>query len=306
VSLQDMQAIQSDHMLLLAKLFEDRAFYPPNGDAPAASAAAYAAGRTLLGTWASINYECPTGLTTSDPKSAAVTDNMTLDQSAGCLLFHTFFRTLLKNVFDDDMAVVAATTGQSFTGDGGAEIRALMFMLKAPGTHSFCDDVSRTFSVTASKTCEQQVIAALASAVGTLQGAYGTDTHNWLWGRVHTMTTVSQAAPLIAGGFTAGPFARPGGLLTVDVGNPSGSQSTPLGFAYGSGSNVRFISVMDPAAASAQVKMQLPGPERDAPFGVFSSSPDLIGQYVTNTYFDFLYGHQIDNKGLSTQRFSAQ
>ncbi|HZR08364.1 MAG TPA: penicillin acylase family protein [Myxococcales bacterium] len=306
VSLQDMQAIQSDHMVLLAKLFEDRGFYPANGTAPASSAAAYAAGRTLLGTWASVNYECPTGLTTSDPKSPAVTDTTTLDQSAGCLLFHTFFRTLLKNVFDDDMAVVAAATGQSFSGDGGAEIRALMSMLKTPNTHAFCDDVSSTFTVTASKTCEQQVVAALASAVGTLQGAYGTDTHKWLWGRVHTMTTVSQAAPLIAGGFTAGPFARPGGLLTVDVGNPSGSQSSPLGFAYGSGSNVRFISVMDPAAANAQVKMQLPGPERDAPFGVFSSSPDLIGQYVTNTYFDFLYGHQIDNKGLSTQRFSAQ
>jgi acyl-homoserine lactone acylase PvdQ len=203
------------------------------------------------------------------------------------------------------MAVVAATTGQSFSGDGGAEIRALMSMLKTPGTHAFCDDVSKTFAVTASKTCEQQVIAALASAVGTLQTAYGTDTRKWLWGRVHTMTTQSQAAPLIAGAFSAGPFARPGGLLTVDVGNPSGSQSSPLGFAYGSGSNVRFIAVMDPAAASAQVKMQLPGPERDTPFGVFSSTPDLIGQYATNTYFDFLYGHQIDNKGLATQRFSA-
>jgi penicillin amidase len=301
VSLADMQAIQSDHMVLLAKLFEDRGFYPANTGAPTA----YATGRAVLATWASVNYDCPTGLTTSDPKSAAVTNATTLDQSAGCLLFHTFFRTLLKNVFDDDMAVVAATTGQSFSGDGGAEIRALLFMLKTPGTHSFCDDVSRTAAVTAAKTCEQQVVAALAAAVATLQGAYGTDPHTWLWGRVHTMTTVSQAAPLIAGAFGAGPFARPGGLLTVDVGNPSGSQSSPLGFAYGSGSNVRFISVMDPAAANAQVKMQLPGPERDVPFGVFSSSPDLIGQYVTNTYFDFLYGHQIDNKGLSTQRFSA-
>jgi penicillin amidase len=304
VSLQNMQQIQSDHMLLLAKLFEDRGFYPPNPP----GAPAYATGRAVLATWASANYECPTGLTSSDPKSAAVTDAMTLDQSAGCLLFHTFFRTLLQNVFDDDMAVVAATTGQSFSGDGGAEIRALLFMLKTPGTHSFCDDVTKSFTVVTpggSKTCEDQVIAALASAVGTLQGAYGTDTKKWLWGRVHTMTTQSQAAPLIAGAFSAGPFARPGGLLTVDVGNPSGSQSSPLGFAYGSGSNVRFISVMDPAAANAQVKMQLPGAERDGPFGVFSSTPDLIGQYAANTYFDFLYGHQADNKGLSTQRFSA-
>jgi penicillin amidase len=83
-----------------------------------------------------------------------------------------------------------------------------------------------------------------------------------------------------------------------------GSQSSPLAFAYGSGSNVRHISVMDPNSANAQVKMQLPGPERDAPFGVFSSTPDLLGQYVQNQYFDFLHGHQIDNKGVSAQGFS--
>ena len=301
VSLADMQAVQSDHVVLLAKLFEDRGFYPATTGQPAA----YATGRSILGTWKTGGYDCPTGLTSSDPDSAAVTDTAMLDQSAGCLLFHTFFRTLLKNVFDDDMAVVAATTGQSFGADAGAEIRALLFMLATPNTHSFCDDVSKTFTVTASKTCEQQVIAALAAAVTSLQGSNGTDTHKWLWGRVHTMTTESQLSPLIAGAFTAGPFARPGGLLTVDVGNPSSSQSSPTGFDYGSGSNVRFISVMDPNAANAQVKMQLPGSERDGPYNVFSSSPNLIGQYVTNTYFDYLYGHQIDNKGLSTQRFTA-
>ena len=63
---------------------------------------------------------------------------------------------------------------------------------------------------------------------------------------------------------------------------------------------------MDPSAANAVVKMQLPGPERDAPFGVFSSTPDLLGQYVQNQYFDFLHGHQIDNKGVSAQGFSKQ
>jgi acyl-homoserine lactone acylase PvdQ len=155
-----------------------------------------------------------------------------------------------------------------------------------------------------SKTCEQQVIAALTAAVMALRTAYGTDTKNWLWGRVHTMTTTSQLAPLIAGGFSAGPFARPGGALTVDVGNPSGSQSSPLAFAYGSGSNVRFISVMDPVPANAQVKMQLPGPERDAP-ALFLNTLTLLGMYVQNQYFDFPYGHQVDNKGVSTQRFTG-
>ena len=136
-----------------------------------------------------------------------------------------------------------------------------------------------------------------------MQNAYGTDTTKWLWGRVHTLTTQSAAAPLIAGTFSGGPYARPGGALTVDVGNPSSTQSSPLGFSYSSGSNLRFISVMDPAAANAQVKMQLPGPERDAP-GVLSNTLTLLNMYVQNQYFDFLYGHQVDNKGLPTQRFT--
>jgi len=302
VALADMQQIQGDHMLRLAKIFEDRGFYPPTTGAPPA----YATGRTVLSNWASLGYDCPTGLTTSDPKSAATTDATALSQSAGCLLFHTFLTKLLHNVFDDDFAVVSASTGQLFAGDVGAEIRGMIFMLSNPGTHSFCDNVSKSFTVVnPPQTCEQQVVAALATAAGTLQNAYGTDPNTWLWGRVHTLTLQSAAAPLVGPPFSAGPFARPGGALTVDVGNPSSSQSSALGFSYGSGSNLRFIAVMDPTPANAQVKMQLPGPERDGPYGLFSFPPDLLGMYVQNQYFDFLYGHQVDNRGLSAQRFTA-
>ena len=300
VSLADMQQLQGDHMLRLAKIFEDRGFYPGTGSA------AYTAGRAVLSTWASQGYDCPTGLTGTDPNSAAVTDTTVLSQSAGCLLFHTFLQKLLHNVFDDDFAVVSATTGQSFSGDPGAEIRGIVYLLANPQDPSFCDDVDRNFNRIAQKDCATQVKTALETAFGTLTAAYGSDTKKWLWGHVHTLTPQSPAAPLIAGAFSAGPFARPGGALTVDVGNPSASQSSPLAFSYGSGSNVRFIAVMDPAAANAQVKMQLPGAERDGPYGLFSNSPNLLGMYVQNQYFDFLYGHQADNKGLSAQRFTAQ
>jgi hypothetical protein len=50
--------------------------------------------------------------------------------------------------------------------------------------------------------------------------------------------------------------------------------------------------------------MQLPGPERDGPYGLFSNTPDLLGMYVRNEYFDFLYGHQVDGQGRSSQRFT--
>ena len=93
VSLDDMQKLQSDHAVLLAKLFEDR--YP---SAAVVNQANYTAARDLLTQWGTDHYDCPTGLSGTDPKSAAVTDATQLRDSAACLLFH-------------DYAVHAAGTG---------------------------------------------------------------------------------------------------------------------------------------------------------------------------------------------------
>ena len=118
------------------------------------------------------------------------------------------------------------------------------------------------------------------------------------------MTTVSPASPIVDGTFGAGPYARPGGALTVDVGNPSlDTQANPFDFSYGSGSNLRFIAAVDPT--SPTTLMQLPGQERDGPEGVFASSPDLIGQYAQNLYFPFLYSAQIAQGAVETQTFTA-
>ena len=305
VAVTDMQSVQSDHSVLLAKLVD--AFLPATPPLPAAQATAYAGALQLLTAWGADDYDCPTGLTTADPKSAVDPDPKHNRDSAACLLFHTMLQNLLHSVFDDDFAVVTATTGSSFGGDGGAEIRALLFMLGLPASDphtSFCNDVRPDNSVAATHTCTDKLVTSLLVAAGTLQAAYGAPA-NWIWGRVHTLTTTSAAAPLIAGAFAAGPFARPGGAFTVDVGNPDGSQASLLGFTYSHGSNVRFIAELgDPAAAVT--KMQLPGPERDAPFGVFSNTPNLLGQYVQNQYFDFALGHQVDANAVSVQGFTAQ
>src|SRR4029077_16212988 len=90
VSLAEMQQIQSDHKSRLAQIFEDRHFYPDPANVPPASQAAYTAARAVLTGWASVGYDCPSGLTGTSPSSAAVTDTTVLSQSAGCLLFHTF------------------------------------------------------------------------------------------------------------------------------------------------------------------------------------------------------------------------
>jgi hypothetical protein len=301
----DMKSVQDDHSVLLAKLLAK--FFPPSSALPAAQQAAYTGALGILTQWAADDYDCPTGLTSANPKSAPDADPKHARDSAACLLFHTMLQNVLHSIFDDDFAVVSNATGQSFSGDGGAMIRALLYMLTLPPNDAranFCNDVDSNDGLIASHSCTDKLVRSLLVAAGTLQAAYGAPT-NWIWGRVHTLTTTSAAAPLIAGGYAAGPFARAGGAFTVDVATPDRSQSSLLGFSYSHGSNVRFIAeVGDPA--TAVTKMQLPGPERDAPYGVFSSTPDLLGQYVQNQSFDFALGHQVDANAISVQGFSAQ
>jgi acyl-homoserine lactone acylase PvdQ len=111
---------------------------------------------------------------------------------------------------------------------------------------------------------------------------------------------MSLAAPVSAN-YSAGPYARAGGAFTVDVGTPSLSQ-TAANFAFGSGANVRHLSVMDPA--SPVVKMQLPGPERDVPFS--SANPALLEQWLSNSYFDLPFGDQIDPVAVASEHFTSE
>ena len=306
VSLADMLAIQNDHAMLIAKLFAPS--FPAAATAPAAQQVAYGAALAILTQWGTDGYDCPTGLTGTDPKSSADPDATRNRDSAACYLFHTFLRNALNNVWSDEFAVVTATTGKSFGGDFGAEIRGLLYALKLPDNDpgaAICNDIDPDGGPGPKHTCKAQLVTALATAYGQMTRTLGAPA-NWLWGRSHTLTTASAAAPLIAGGFSAGPYARPGGALTVDVGNPDGSQSSPLGFTYSHGSNVRHISVMDPIAANAIIKMQLPGPEHDGPSGLFASDPNLLLQWVQNQPFDYAFGHQVDGQAVAVQGFTAQ
>jgi hypothetical protein len=113
------------------------------------------------------------------------------------------------------------------------------------------------------------------------------------------MQPVSLLA-LVTTNYAPGPYARPGGAFTVDVGSPD-LAAGGLSFPYHSGGNVRHISLMDPA--KPVIKMQLPGPERDG--STVLAGPDLLGQWVNNQYFDFAFGDQINSVAVSSQTFKA-
>jgi penicillin amidase len=293
VSADDMMKIQSDHASRLGLAFAPIIAGIPTSGAPPE----FAAAQGIIAQWINNNADCPSGLTGSDPKLSAADDMPAVVQSSsGCFLFHAFLRALVTHVFTDDLAVA----GQGV--NSLAAIKALLFMFTADGagSTSFCNDVdARTGQVIAARSCPEQVVAALVQAYDTLSALVGKDPKTWVWGRVHTIKPVSQLA-LVTSGYSPGPFARPGGAFTVDVGSPS-LTGGGLDFSYRSGGNVRHISLMDPS--KPVVKMQLPGPERDGP-AVFSA-PDLLGQWVRNSYFDYAAGDQITPAAVSTQTFQA-
>jgi len=296
VSLEDMQAIQADHVSRPGMLFTQIIAGIPTSDSTPPE---LAAAKAVLAQWATNGWDCPSGLTGSDPATSAVdTTPVVVQNSSGCFLFHVFLRTLLTNVFTDDLLAAGLSV------DGLAALKAMLYMFepnKLPADQTFCN--TRTAAGVTAHTCVEQVATALVQAYDTLVAQVGPTPSSWVWGRVHTIQPVSLLA-LVTTRFEPGPYARPGGAFTVDVGSPSLSGGG-LSFPYRSGGNVRHISVMDPA--KPVVKMQLPGPERDGPTG-FAGGPDLLGQWVKNSYFDFAFGDQINaaNVTVSTESFKAQ
>jgi penicillin amidase len=299
VSVNDMVAIQTDHKMKIAETMLPFLVKVPQS----AQTPSFQAALTLLQQWQQDGFDCPTGLTGISPSSAPDLDATHARDSASCMLFNLFLRVGSTNIFADDLAV--AGVGRN----GGNELRAMFYMLQ-PATPTsdttFCNDVNGSGTVTATHTCEEQLGIGLGQAYDELTGALGAPS-NWLWGALHTLSPQSAAAPLIGSPFQAGPFARPGGVETVDVGDIDLSSTSATDFTYGQGSNVRHISVMDPATPNTM--MQLPGAERDVPSGTtVPGANDLLLNYVQNQYFHYLHAAQIDSQAgvVSVQNFSGQ
>jgi penicillin amidase len=292
VALADMETIQADHYSRPGKAFVDIIDALPAFTDPSALA-----GKAVLDQWSAAGFDCPSGVIGSDPVfSPADPTPAVQTNSAGCFLFHAFLRDLLSNVFIDDISLINATLDDNVV----QAVKAMLFMLASDPDNSFCNDVDATGATIATHSCADQVQIALAEAYDQLNASEGSDTTAWTWGRVHTITPVSLLA-LVTTDYNPGPYARPGGLFTVDVGAPSQETSSGLAFPYNAGGNVRHISVMDPTAPI--VKMQLPGPEEDGPDTIIG--PNLLGQWVLNEYFDYAFGTQINSAAVSTQTFTA-
>jgi len=284
VALSDMESIQTDHVATIA------ANFLPLLPAPTTGTDSYGQAMALMNAWTQDGLNCPTGLLGTDPVASPPDSDVTNAQdSAACLLFHAFLNRLLVTVFNDSLAAA----GQGI--NPANAIKAMLFMLQAAQIPAFPQD---TQSFCAAMDCQAEAQAAMTASFDQLSLQLGAQS-NWIWGRLHSMSPQSLVFPLVAGLFNPGPYARPGGAFTVDVGSPSLRTDNVLSFPYGAGSNVRWIAVLDGSAT----KEQLPGPIIDGP--TYPGSTGLLSQYVVNEYFDFPYGAAaIAAATVRTQTFS--
>jgi penicillin G amidase len=297
VSQADMESIQTDHVSRFGAAFQRQiAKLTPTAGTDLATAQA------LMAAWKTGGFDCPSGLKPGqiDPVLGEADPDPTVStNSAACYLFHQFARNLLPAVFSDELAHTGAGM------DGVMALKGMLYMLENPtaADQSFCNDVDSTGALVKAHTCVEQLASALTGAFESLAGRLGDPSAgDWVWGRVHTFQPGSEAAPLVSLGFQPGPFARPGGAFTVDVASPalSGTSTT---FTFGSSGNVRHVSVMDPDATKAIVRMQLPGPEVSRPYGT-TVGPDLLTDWARNVYFDYAHGDQIMGATASIQEFT--
>ncbi len=285
VSLADLQALQSDHVVTVARPFIQ---VIEALDLASSSDTNVAAAVTMLLAWNSADagtpLDCPTGLAPGslDPVSAINDSSPTNSaNSAACLLFHTFLRRVLTSTFLDEETAAGVSRSEL------NEIRAFLALVSGAipnPNNSLCSDVDAQGHKSKDRTCASQLSDALGWAYRSLTQNYAT-TSNWRWGRVHTVTFpfIVSGYPLIDPQFQPGPFPRPGGALTVDVGSPVNPDPNNLNFAYGSGGGVRWLAAMD--GKVEHTFEQLPGVESGGPYPFGRET--MMTDWVLNKYFNW-------------------
>ena len=219
------------------------------------------------------DFECPTGLTGTDPEGSA--DPATSASARGCAAFHVAWSRLMKMTFGDDLTAAGV--------QGSAFASALVFALTAPGSLSrtYWDDESTPGGV---ETRAETVAAALSSAGAFLRSELG-DPSDWLWGRIHTLTLRADLfSDSGVGEFDSDTFANDGGLFTVDVANPASDQKDD--YFHRNGPSMRLACEASDAAVDCTI--ELPGGQRHHRDSQFYDS--MLDAWLGNQPTPFLFG----------------
>ena len=275
-TLDDMSSIQSDEMSLFAADLVPGLLAWFAADPTDVQANKLEGAVALLEGWADPanpqQFQTPSGLATNDPGSAAVSDAGILAASNASMLFHALVPRLASRIVDPALAsanvvfegepLTAAQIGNLVDDQFVAKYLVALSAYAQGGESSVPLATGQAFC---GGSCAPQAVEALNDAVTFLASApvFGSAvTTDWVWGRKHTVTFTSELSPSVTL-FDYGPFAKGGGLFTVDVANFAFSNDGPTGFTFGAGPSVRFATQI--ASGAVKWRAVYPGGQRDYP-----------------------------------------
>ena len=202
---------------------------------------------TALKDW---DYTCPTGLNGDNPTDSAKANGDVAAESIGCSAFHVMVVQLTDAVFQDELAEL----------DDSIHWARLQVPLRDifveherlnKGT-SYFDEVSTNDT---EETKATVVAEALDKTAAKLETLFESDTpDDWRWGRIHTVSLESLFASAGVTKFNHGPFASDGGVFTVDVAEPVGSDED---YSHSAGPSLRLA--VEATESGMQGTFQLPG-----------------------------------------------
>jgi len=265
--LASMQSIQSDVHSLVGE-----ALTPAILDA-VADVTLDADGQAIadaLGDW---DFECPTGVSGTDPEAPADPDSAA--SSRGCAAFHVAWSRLMHMTFDDELDD-AGVTASAFP-------NALIFALTDEEVlnRSYWDDQMTPGTVET----RADIVAAALSSAGAFLGDELGEPSEWLWGRIHTVTL--RADLFDTAGieqYNSDQYANDGGMFTVDVANPSDELHDD--YSQRHGPSMRFACAASETAVDCTI--ELPGGQRHHRDSQFYDS--MFDEWLANQPVPFIYG----------------
>lgn len=202
---------------------------------------------TALGAW---DFTCPTALDGTDPESAQpVADDDERAASAGCAAFHVLIRFLTVEAFQDEFP--------SWLDVGRNHIEWQDTLIQLYGNpevlitgEAFFDDISTDAAL---ETRADVTAAALERTGEWLTEQFESETAtDWIWGRLHLAEMPSLLGLSLYG---EGPFVSPGGMFTLNMGDPERSESVK--FHHLNASSLRTVFHL--TASGIESSVQMPG-----------------------------------------------
>jgi penicillin amidase len=219
---------------------------------------------------------CPTGLSGTDPASAA--DPASTAEARGCLVYQHVFTALGERVLLDDLTAA----GLEAAYNPYLAERFLWLAFERPASLATGEALFDDVTTATVETRWDAVRAAFAAARDTIETNLGASEDEWLWGRVHTLRLESVFS---RPEWNLGPFANDGALTSVD---PAGGQFRSTGaFAQTHGAHLRMVVAFGPSGS--RMTPELAGGNdlhRDSPF-----YSNFLERYLRNEPVEIAFEH---------------